>query len=1259
MNHTIKIFILFFLLLTTLTYTHSLNAHNSFTQDHVRLAWKSFDQSNNDTALQLIQKALSMSRHNYKAHELAVRLYEIKGHDKKVIVQLLDMLKMDHPLNFFYIEKIYRSIHEKKYRNMVINSFLNLYKITKYHDIKNLLLYYLGHLYRDNGQFSLSSTMFNKLNWLTKWRFIGPFQNDNHSGFNKPYIPETTINYSLKYKVKRGLIQFKKPIVKATDGSINLKNLFYPNKGVIAYGVTYIHSNKHQKLILHIGASDGIKIWINDKLLLSHRDKKVFYIDQYRVKISLNQGWNKILLKSARGNRHRSVANEWKVSLRLTNLDSSLCSGLFQSDKIHLFRQDSNPINLLFTKHEIYLNPPKQILNYLNTLKLKDKYFYLSYYYYNKNLLNQAIKYFENTYNLKNKNTYYYNFIGRIYISNQNWGKGLSSFKQALQLHKNNFQSQVEIMKYYFHHSMYDRCFEILNRLIIVNNKNYTLLKYLILYYNYKKWNIEAYNTALKMVTSFPHSSEAYFLLANQYLKLSQIQSAMVNYYKSIKYNHNNVKSREKLFEIYLNKSIYNRAYQQLKSLIFLNPTSIRYRLMLAEYYLQRKLYKKTIETLFHLHKINQQNPQIYRQLGKTYALIGNKHLSIYYYNKALFYQPENSKLREYIQYLNPKKNLFFQQNILPESDIKKIIQSAPKIGTYPDARGVILLKRKLIQIFNNGSYNYLYHIIIQISNKEGIRYYKQINIPKKIDKLLKAVTIQTNGEEQDVTVFRRGKISFPSLQVGSIIEYKFIIEKRSGEWIDDHFYTKYYFQSTDPVLRSDLVFSIPKNKYHKIFLSDQSIHQTRSLINGNYHYHLSSQNNDQIQREPYRPPFEEISKFVMVTTIPSWGVLIKWHQSLITDQFEVDQPIKNKVKQLVKNLTNPIDKIKAIYYYVSNKIYYLENDVGIFGKLPNRCPEIFSNKFGDCKDKGTLFIAMLKEIGITAYYAAIRTNDSGQLIKDIPASQTNHIITYIPKQKDIPKGFFTDSTSEFYPFQYLRPDSQGVWAIILMGNNFKLVRTPVYPASKTISIDNYFIEFQNNKDLSVKALHKAQGLYAQRIRKNYKLRYKRNEFLEKKYNKFFGGISNLKSYFTPLYNMNIPVKIRSRFIVKDYIKVLQSKIYLQMFHSFDLSSILTSKENRKYDILFQYGIKKRINQKIKFPKGYIIDTLPKPFSFHINKIFSMKIDYQIINGYILVLKELTIERGHIKKSDYHKLKNYCRLADRSEKTTIIFKPIN
>ena len=65
---------------------------------------------------------------------------------------------------------------------------------------------------------------------------------------------------------------------------------------------------------------------------------------------------------------------------------------------------------------------------------------------------------------------------------------------------------------------------------------------------------------------------------------------------------------------------------------------------------------------------------------------------------------------------------------------------------------------------------------------------------------------------------------------------------------------------------------------------------------------------------------------------------------------------------------------MRALAKFVQGDIRYVAIELGIGGLQPHQASDIYSHRYGDCKDKATLMSSMLREIGVESYYLDVNT---------------------------------------------------------------------------------------------------------------------------------------------------------------------------------------------------------------------------------------------------------------------------------------------
>ena len=106
---------------------------------------------------------------------------------------------------------------------------------------------------------------------------------------------------------------------------------------------------------------------------------------------------------------------------------------------------------------------------------------------------------------------------------------------------------------------------------------------------------------------------------------------------------------------------------------------------------------------------------------------------------------------------------------------------------------------------------------------------------------------------------------------------------------------------------------------------------------------------------EPGMPPYDQVLQRLFVSTVPAWQDVSKWYWNLSLPHLEKFTPEMQQTNAiLIANQPTDLDKVKALFYYVSKNIRYMgltpEKDRP--GFEPHDVSLTFEKKYGVCRDK-------------------------------------------------------------------------------------------------------------------------------------------------------------------------------------------------------------------------------------------------------------------------------------------------------------------
>jgi len=187
------------------------------------------------------------------------------------------------------------------------------------------------------------------------------------------------------------------------------------------------------------------------------------------------------------------------------------------------------------------------------------------------------------------------------------------------------------------------------------------------------------------------------------------------------------------------------------------------------------------------------------------------------------------------------------------------------------------------------------------------------------------------------------------------------------------------------------------------------------------------------------------------------WRAIGEWVTKL-----EADRPIPNpditaKVQQLTVGAPDFYSRVRAITESIQKDVRYFIVMRGIGGLQANHASDIFRNRYGDCKDKTTLLIAMLQAAGIKAFYVPV-DDERGVVDPADPSLAGNHMITAIevPPEVNDPRlravvtakngkrYLIFDPTNERTPVGNLPSYEQGSYGTLCIGAESQVIALPV-----------------------------------------------------------------------------------------------------------------------------------------------------------------------------------------------------------------------
>ncbi|MEM8959851.1 MAG: DUF3857 domain-containing protein [Acidobacteriota bacterium] len=140
---------------------------------------------------------------------------------------------------------------------------------------------------------------------------------------------------------------------------------------------------------------------------------------------------------------------------------------------------------------------------------------------------------------------------------------------------------------------------------------------------------------------------------------------------------------------------------------------------------------------------------------------------------------------------------------------------------------------------------------------------------------------------------------------------------------------------------------------------------------------------------------------------------------------------------------TDRTTRIAELLAILHDEVRYTGLELGEASLVPASPEEVLRRGYGDCKDKSTLLVAWLRDLGIDAHVALLRASLGRDVEPQLPGLGTfNHAIVYVPGTGDA-RPLWIDPTVPTAQVGVLPAADQGRFALVAAPQTTKLIRTP------------------------------------------------------------------------------------------------------------------------------------------------------------------------------------------------------------------------
>ncbi|HSN85967.1 MAG TPA: DUF3857 domain-containing protein [Thermoanaerobaculia bacterium] len=337
----------------------------------------------------------------------------------------------------------------------------------------------------------------------------------------------------------------------------------------------------------------------------------------------------------------------------------------------------------------------------------------------------------------------------------------------------------------------------------------------------------------------------------------------------------------------------------------------------------------------------------------------------------------------------------------------------------------------------------------------------------------LKGRTVLPDGREvplPDKAVFKRKTsaseksyvttVAFPSVEVGSILDYEYDIRFPSIFWLEP-----WYFQEEVPTLYSEIIYDVPGIVEFKSWMRDTMRTGIRSeltpMSRGN-RVRAWGENLQAVPDEPHNLPFADLaSRFMLVPLkihypgevvelFNDWATTCDLYHESYERARKKSKAAQAKGRTLTAGLTDRQEIARTLYRFVRDEIE-TEAVIGVGLAEKATSDSMLQNKRGNLTGKSVLLWSMLGAAGFDARLVWVADRWSGTIDPQI-ANPWWFDRTLVAIDLD-GRRVFLDPTDRTLAFGRISPDLEGTTALIVDRKKPETITLPTLPFEQNLRL--------------------------------------------------------------------------------------------------------------------------------------------------------------------------------------------------------------
>ncbi len=387
-----------------------------------------------------------------------------------------------------------------------------------------------------------------------------------------------------------------------------------------------------------------------------------------------------------------------------------------------------------------------------------------------------------------------------------------------------------------------------------------------------------------------------------------------------------------------------------------------------------------------------------------------------------------------------------------------------------------------------------------------------------------------------------------------------------------------------------------------------------------------------------------------------TWDGIARFYWELAHDRMVPPAEVGETARALTEEVGDPLEKTRRLYEFVQGKVNYVAITLDIGGWQPHESGAVLRHRYGDCKDKATLLIALLRSVGLQGFPVLIRMRDDGVMDRDYPALAFNHAIVAVPASEGY---LFMDPTSATTAFGDLPWQDQGVSVLVVREDGRgDLVETPLFSPDRNLRHRLVTAQLAPTGDLEGNYIIDAWG----------QRRDDMAGFLDAKPTEREDAVEDMMSWLCPgaqLKGYDItaprapdePLRVTIRFAVPRFlVRAGKVDVVSPQLVRFPGLTRIAAYPARRHPVFFPYLFNETSEARLRLPVGRTLKKVPADRTIEgpgLAAATHYELEHEQDRDVIVVRRSVKVSRREIPVADYAALRDFIAALAEEESRAV------